>query len=289
MGPVWPMHPQIGSGFAGWVKRRQSTIEGLANNPFFSPNGEWVGFFSEGNGTGLKKVPVLGGTPVPIVANIRAARRRNLARGWHDRVRNQRGPVSGVRERWSAAAPGETGSPAKGTRYAWPQFMPDGRSVLFTMVPEDSIEGAQIAVLDVKTLEARIVLKGGSAARYTSTGHLVYASGQTLKAIAFDPETRQTRGDPVSLPDIEIATTPDNGAADFAVSETGTLLFLTPHVPGQLCGRCRGSTVRERKNPWRSRRGNMQTRASHRTELAWLSTLSAPIGISGYGTSSGRA
>ena len=72
--------------------------------------------------------------------------------------------------------------------YAWPQFMPGGRSVLFTIVPKDSIEGAQIAVLDLKTLEARIVLTGGSAARYASTGHLVYASGQTLKAIAFDPE-----------------------------------------------------------------------------------------------------
>ena len=61
----------------------------------------------------------------------------------------------------------------------------------------------------------------------------MYASGQTLKAIAFDPDTQQTRGDPVSLPDIEIATTPDNGAAEFAVSETGTLLFITPNVSGQ--------------------------------------------------------
>ena len=81
-------------------------------------------------------------------------------------------------------------------------------------------------------------MKGGSAARYASTGHLVYTSGQTLKAIAFDPDTRQTRGDPVSLPDIEIATTPDNGAAEFAVSETGTLLFITPNVSGPRCGRC---------------------------------------------------
>jgi hypothetical protein len=117
--------------------------------------------------------------------------------------------------------------------YAWPQFMPDGRSVLLTMVPEDSIEGAQIAVLDLKTLETRIVLKGGSAARYASTGYLVYASGRILKAIAFDPDTQQTRGDPLSLPDIEIATAPDNGAAEFAVSETGTLIFITPNMLGQ--------------------------------------------------------
>ena len=145
-------------------------------------------------------------------------------------------------------------------------------------------------MLDVNTLEIRIVLKGGSAARYASTGHLVYTSGQTLKAIAFDPDTRQTRGDPVSLPDIEIATTPDNGAAEFAVSETGTLLFITPDVawPGAADG-CGGSTVREKKNPWRSRRVDTPTRASHRTAPAWLSTFPAPIGTSGSGTSSGRA
>lgn len=38
----------------------------------------------------------------------------------------------------------------------------------------------------------------------------------------------------MTLPDIEIATALDNGAAEFAVSETGTLLFITPNVPGQL-------------------------------------------------------
>ena len=118
--------------------------------------------------------------------------------------------------------------------YAWPRFMADGQLVLFTIVPDDSIDGAQIAVLDLKTLETRIVLKGGSAAHYASAGYLVYASGQTLKAIAFDPDTRQTRGDPVSLPDIEIATTPDNGAAEFAVSNTGTLIFITPNESGEV-------------------------------------------------------
>ena len=76
-------------------------------------------------------------------------------------------------------------------------------------------------------------MKGGSAARYASTGHLVYASGQALKAIAFDPDRRQIRGDPVSLPDVEVATTPDNGAAEFDIAETGTLLFVTPSVSGQ--------------------------------------------------------
>ena len=47
-----------------------------------------------------------------------------------------------------------------------------------------------------------------------------------MKAVAFDLATHRLTGDPVELRDIEIAPALDNGAADFVVSETGTLLFL---------------------------------------------------------------
>lgn len=221
-----------------WIRRMGQNeavaIQIGASNPFFSPNGEWVGFFVTGRETGLEKVPVLGGTPVSLVATSE----RPGGGTWR-----ADGTIVFATSEGLYQVSENGGEPRllvkpdlrrKERAYAWPQFMPDGRSVLFTIVPEDSIEGAQIAVLDSKTLETRIVLKGGSAARYASTGHLVYASGQTLKAIAFDPDTQQTHGDPVSLPDVEIATTPDNGAAEFAVSETGTLLFITPNAPGQL-------------------------------------------------------
>ena len=117
--------------------------------------------------------------------------------------------------------------------YAWPQFMADGRSVLFTILPSDSTEPA-IALLDLNTLDVKGVLKGGSAARDVPTGHLVYASGETLKAVAFDRETHKTLGAPVSMPDIEIATTRDNGNAEFAVSESGTLVSITPTESGEL-------------------------------------------------------
>jgi hypothetical protein len=208
-------------------------VEVGASNPFFSPNGEWVGFFG-GAETGLKKVPVLGGTPVSIVATSD----RPGGATWRTDGTIVFATSEGLYQvSENGGEPRRLARPdpaRKERQYAWPQFMPDGRSVLFTMIPEDSIDAAHIAVLDLETLQARIVLKGGSAARYASTGHLVYASGQTLKAIAFDPDTQQTHGDAVSLPDIEIATTPDNAAAEFAVSKTGTLLFITPNVPGQL-------------------------------------------------------
>ena len=203
----------------------------FSSDPFFSPNGEWVGFFDAG-GEGLRKVPALGGTPVRIVTTSdRAGGGTWRADGTI--VFATSAGLYQVSENGGEPRLLVKPDPGRQERaYLWPQFTPDGRSVLFTIVPNDSVEAAQIAVLDLNTLKATVVVKGGSAARYASTGHLVYASGQTLKAIAFDADAQQTRGDPVSLPDIEVATTPDNGAAEFAVSETGTLLFITPNVLG---------------------------------------------------------
>jgi eukaryotic-like serine/threonine-protein kinase len=224
------------SGNRLWIRRMGQNeavaIEVRATNPFFSPNGEWVGFFADA--TGLSKVSVLGGTPVSIVTTTDRPGGGTWRADGTIVFATSEGLYQ-VSENGGEPRRLARPEPARKERhYAWPQFMPDGRSVLFTMVPEESIDGAHIAALDLETLEARVVVKGGSAARDAATGHLVYASGQTLKAIAFDPDAHETRGDPVSFQDIEIATTPDNGAAEFAVSETGTLLFIAANVPGQL-------------------------------------------------------
>jgi serine/threonine-protein kinase len=198
-------------------------VNGFAIDPFFSPDGEWVGFF--GDNGGLRKVPAAGGSPVVISTSSE----RPAGATWRSdativfatstglyqvsenggAVRLLRRPDLGRKERL----------------YAWPRFLPSGR-LLFTIVSEDSIDAAQIAALDLRTLDVNSVINGGSAAQYTSTGHLVYVQGRTLRAIAFDPETLQTHGDAVPLPDVELTTAPDNGAADFALSDTGTLLFL---------------------------------------------------------------
>ncbi len=201
-------------------------IEAATSDPFFSPNGEWVAFF--GKADNLMNVPALGGAPVPIASTAE----RPGGATWGPDGTIVFATTEGlyqVAENGGAPRLLAKPDPARKERlYAWPQFMPGGRTVMFTIVPEGSIDGAKIAVLNLDTLAATEVLTGGTASHYASTGHLVYGSGRTMKAVAFDLATLQTRGDPVELPDIEIASTPDNGAADFALSETGTLLFLSP-------------------------------------------------------------
>jgi len=213
-----------------WIRRLDQkdavAVPIVGSNPSFSADGKWVGVFSD---PGLSKIPVDGGTPT-LIANISA---RPGGATWRADGTIVFSTTEGLYQ-----VPDSGGQPrllVKPDRqrhqraYAWPHFLPDGQAVLFTIVPEDAIEAAEIAVLDLRTLDTAVVLKGGSAARYVPTGHLVYAFGSALRAIRFDPQTRRTRGDPVPISDVDVLTPPDNGAADFAVSAAGTLIFIAPH------------------------------------------------------------
>ena len=86
--------------------------------------------------------------------------------------------------------------------------------------------------LNLETHESREVLNDGAAARYTATGHLVYAVGPKLYAVRFDPESAETLGAAVPVPDIDIARATDNGAAEFALAGDGTLITIAPRRTG---------------------------------------------------------
>lgn len=212
---------------------RIPTLGGSA--PFFSPDGNWVGFFGSRDGAGwlLLKVPASGGTPVQIAVMPD----RPGGGTWGADGAIVFASTGGLYQVSAAGGEGQVlvkpDSRRKERGYAWPEFLPDGHSVLFTVVPEDSIDGAQIALLDLNTREIRSLVRGGTAARYVPTGHIVYAAGAALNAISFDATRRTTSGAPVTIADVAIMTASDNGAAEFAVSPAGTLLFVAPNVPGE--------------------------------------------------------
>ena len=94
--------------------------------------------------------------------------------------------------------------------HLWPEWLPGGRAVLFTMTAlTGGLEAAQVAVLDLQTGTHRVLVRGGSHASYVASGrgspkraereggHLVYAAGTTLRATAFDLDRLETRGTPV--------------------------------------------------------------------------------------------
>ena len=85
--------------------------------------------------------------------------------------------------------------------------------------------------LDLATRDIRVILTGGTSARYVPSGHIVYAVGSSLRAVRFDSTTRQTRGEPATVPDVAPGSSATNGSADFAVASSGTLVFMSQTRP----------------------------------------------------------
>ena len=110
------------------------------------------------------------------------------------------------------------------TQHAWPEMLPGGRAVLFTILT-GGIENAQIAVLDLETGQQKVLLTGGSYPRYSSTGHIVYGIDGTLRAVPFDLGRLEVTGTAVPLLDRVVTKT--SGAADFALALDGALVYLS--------------------------------------------------------------
>ena len=108
--------------------------------------------------------------------------------------------------------------------YAFPQFLPGGNSIVFTLVSQEPTQAPQTVMLDLTTRERKVVLSGSSA-RYLAGGRLLYVADSGLHAVAFDASSGRVTSKPILVPDVAIGVAPDNGAANFAVSDTGTLIF----------------------------------------------------------------
>jgi hypothetical protein len=199
---------------------------GAPRGPFVSPDGQWVGFV-DGN-TALTKVAITGGPPVTL------ARLDALPRGatWapDDTIIVATSNAATGLQRVSAAG----GTPAILTRpdhargeadHLWPEILPGGRAVLFTITAQTGgLDAAQVAVLDLRTNTPKILVRGGGHAHYVSSGHLVYTAAGTLRAIPFDLNRLETRG--TSAPVVPRLVTTPQGAGDFAVATDGTLVYV---------------------------------------------------------------
>jgi len=193
--------------------------------PFFSPDGAWVGFFADGF---LKKVSMAGGAPITICSAPNA-------RGgtWSDDGTIYFAPhPSGGIFRVSAGG----GTPVRVSKpdashnelsHRWPSMLPDGKHVLATVKNGDiaSFDEARIVAISVSDGSMKTVLEGGMCARYLPTGHLVFARGDALYAVRFDPSSLTTSGAPVRIVD-DVLSWGDTGWAAYAFSGNGSLVYV---------------------------------------------------------------
>ena len=214
------------------------------SNPFFSPNGQWVGYFLGGT---LKKVSLSGGLPVTLSGVPPVT--RGATWGSNDQIiftSNPNGGLSQVSAAGGTAQDLSTPDSTKGEfSHRWPQILPGGKAVLFTIDTGGSFDDARIAVLSLETGEKRILVNGGTNARYSPTGHIVFARGGSLLAVPFDLEGFNVTGEPTVV--IEDVMMEPGGAVHLTVSDKGMLIY----VPG-------GTLVPNRKLVWVNRQGEFE-------------------------------
>jgi serine/threonine-protein kinase len=108
--------------------------------------------------------------------------------------------------------------------HLWPEALPGGRGVLFTITTSGAVDAAQVAVLDLQTGMRRVLVRGGSHAHYVGSGHLMFAAAGTLRAVAFDLDRLETRG--TAVPVIPEVVTTGSGGVDAVVAADGTLAYM---------------------------------------------------------------
>ncbi len=221
-----------------------------ASDPFFSPDGQWVGFFARGS---LQKVGIGGGLPTVL-----SAARAGAGATWtgNNTIVFGGGPGGGLARVSAAAgsrsigapddAPVVIATPEPGTRdlrLGWPDVLPGDRGVLFTSM---TLAGSNIGVLDFQSGRRTVLAEQAAFARYSPTGHIVFERHGRLEAARFSLKTLTTTG--AASPMVSGVSHSDTlDGPRFAFSRSGALVY----VP---------ATLDERDGPlhWLDARGQLE-------------------------------
>lgn len=199
----------------------------LTTQPFFSPDGQWVGFLSEGT---LRRIPVGGGAPVTI-AKVLPGGASGLSWGADDHIvlGGFRAPLSRVSASGGELRDVTTFDSARGEAdHRYPELLPDGRVVIFTAGPpkDGPWHEADIVAQSLETGARHTLIQGAAQAHYVAPGYLVYARAGTLYAVAFDATTLRTAGPHIAVLE-GVREDPAHGASQFTVSANGTLAYIS--------------------------------------------------------------
>lgn len=193
--------------------------EGSDNTIFWSPNGEWLGFHSNG---AMKKIKVAGGIPVTIAA----------ASGLQDADWNSQGdiifrernrePLKRVRESGGTPQPlTRLNAALLENSHRFPKFLPGGKQFLFVARCADRANNAlYIGSLDAP--EIKRVMHAEGRVAYAKNSILYYSDG-ALVAQRFDLSTGTVSGDRTVILE-KVGYNPASIHAFFNVSNDGSLI-----------------------------------------------------------------
>ncbi len=214
--------------------------EGETSQPFFAPDGKWIGYLSNSDRL-LKKIAVNGGS----ARTLCSAPGFMIGASWSsDNTIVYGGVSSGIMR---VSANGGTPEPlikVKSGSAIYPHILPNGKSILYT----DSASQSQMRVM-VKSLESGEPkeLFAGAAVGYLPTGHIVFGlpNSDSLFAIPFDPDTMEVKGVPIPMVEGVMGR-----GMQSAISDSGTLIYM----PGTMAG----TGIGPHTLVWVDRNGNVE-------------------------------
>jgi len=213
-----------------------SGTEISASSPSFSPDGQSVVYVDDELDQ-IKRIAVSGGAPV-VIADL-TSNAEGLNWNADNTILVGQDREGAYRVSANGGTPELVISIAEDELVYRPQQLPDGDSVLFSLLPQagDTWDAAQTVAQSLSTGERTVLVEGGTDARYLPTGHLVYALNDGLFAVAFDLDSLAVSGGAVPLVQGVMraigggaGTGNLNPAANFSVSENGTLVYVAGSI-----------------------------------------------------------
>ncbi len=207
-----------------------------AHQPFFSPDGQWVAYFTAAGA--LKKVALAGGNPVTVTENINGGFWAfgvwtpddniifSSAGKGLQRVSAEGGAVAEITTPESSV----NGVSGHGT----PSLLPDGRTLLFTVSVPGGIGSVHIESLDISTGERRLVLENAYAGHVLGNDYLLFQRDATLMVAPFDSRQLTLTGS--AAPVDEDVMFDEGRLAQLAVAPNGTLVYVANLGQGSELG-----------------------------------------------------
>lgn len=196
-----------------------------ASQPFFSPDGLWVGYFSEPDRK-LKKVSITGGSPKTLAdATILVG----AAWGDDDHIVYSPRVGSGL-----VRVPASGGTPEPLTTldsdageiiHIMPHMSPGSRVVMYTIATGFDGDHLRLAIKNLDTGEERALADKASRGRFLPTGHVVYSVEGGLMAMPFDIDALAALGPAVPVTERRM-TTATVFPWQHGISNTGMLVYV---------------------------------------------------------------
>jgi serine/threonine protein kinase len=218
-GGLWLAVSPDGSQFAysttkGIYVRRMSELDARlisgtdedASSLFFSPDGQWIGYFSLKDQK-LKSISIGGGAPTDLCDATAV-----IGAYWYeDNTIVYSDMPSGV-----FRIPAKGGAPevlVERAMVAVGQLLPDGQSVMFWDLTSQPYK---TMVQSLDTGDQKVVFESGGGS-YSPTGHFIYEAEGNVFAVPFDPDKLEFTGGAVSVMETPLGS---------GYSESGTLVYV---------------------------------------------------------------